>query len=153
MDDLSVQEKESKSSVNQLMVQIQELQDKVNSPNDAREFFDPETASSFGSSHVPSQPLSIPSLRELISHDSCLQLDTRNSFGMSGDVFEDLLAPSEPPAAFFGTLRSMASAPCEPTSLIQEGDLQSDQMNGIDTLRIFAILNQGSYQLGILLLM
>ena len=82
MDDLSIQEK-----------------------NGAREFFDPETASSFGSSHVPSQPMSIPSLRELISHDSCLQLDTRNSFGMSGDIFEDLLAPSEPSAAFFGNLR------------------------------------------------
>ena len=152
MEDLSIQEKESKSTVNQLMVQIQELQHKVNSPNDAREFFDPVTASSFGSSHVPSQPMSIPSLRELISHDSCLQLDTRNSFGMSGDVFEDLLAPSEPSAAFFGHLRSMASAPCEPTSLIQ-GDLQSEQMNWIDTLRIFAIVTQGSYQLGILLLM
>ena len=135
MDDLSIQEKESKSTVNQLMVQIQELQHEVNSPNDAREFFDPETASSFGSSHVPSQPMSIPSLRELIGRDSCLQLDTRNSFGMSGDVFEDLLAPSEPPAAFFGNLRSMASAPCEPTSLIQ-GDLQSEQMNWKDTLRI-----------------
>ena len=124
MDDLSIQEKESKSTVNQVMVQIQELQHKVNSPNDAREFFDPETASSFGSSHVPSQPMSIPSLRELISRDSCLQ-----------DVFEDLLVASEPPAAFFGNSRRTASAPCEPTSLIQ-GDLQSEQMNWRDTLRI-----------------
>ena len=79
----------------------------------------------------PTFPVSqcvFPSLRELISHDSCLQLDTRNSFGMSGDIFEDLLAPSEPSAAFFGNLRIMASATCEPTSLIQ-GDLQSEHMN------------------------
>ena len=50
--DETVQEKESKSTVNQLMVQIQELQDKVNSLNDSREFYDPETASSSGLSHV-----------------------------------------------------------------------------------------------------
>ena len=52
-DKLSTQEEESKSTVNQLMVQIQELQDKVNSQNDAKEFHDPETASSFGLSTFP----------------------------------------------------------------------------------------------------
>ena len=45
------------------MVQIQELQDKVKSLNDAEVFCDPETASSSGLSHVPSQPMSIPSPR------------------------------------------------------------------------------------------
>ena len=48
IDELSTQEEESKSTVNQLVVQIQELQDKVNSLNDAKEFYDPETASSSG---------------------------------------------------------------------------------------------------------
>ena len=48
IDELSTQEKESKSSVNQLMVQIQELQDNVNSLSDARDISDPETASSSG---------------------------------------------------------------------------------------------------------
>ena len=47
MNELSAQEKESKSTVNRLMVQIQELQDKVNSLNDTRELYDPETARSF----------------------------------------------------------------------------------------------------------
>ena len=106
-------EKESKSTVNQLMVQIQELQGWVNSLNDAFECFDPETASSYGSPHVPSQPMSIPSPCGLISRDSCLQLATRNSCGTSGHFFEDQSAPSELPAAFFGNSRSMASAPCE----------------------------------------
>ena len=41
-----MQKEESKSTVNQLMVQIPELQDKGNSLNDANEFYDPETASS-----------------------------------------------------------------------------------------------------------
>ena len=49
--------------------------------------------------------------------DSCLQLDTRNLYGTSGNVFEDLLAPNEPTAACFGNSRSMASVPCEPVSL------------------------------------
>ena len=35
-------------TVNQLMVQIQELPDKVNSVNDAKEFYHPEIASSCG---------------------------------------------------------------------------------------------------------
>ena len=61
IDELSVQQTENLSTVNQLLAQVQDLQDKVNSSNDARGFYDPETASSSGVSHVPSQPLSIPS--------------------------------------------------------------------------------------------
>ena len=41
-------------TMDQFMVQIQELQDKVNSPSDAREFYDPETVRSSGFLHVPS---------------------------------------------------------------------------------------------------
>ena len=78
-EELSAQKEQSKSTVHQLMVQIQELQDNVNSLNDAKEFCHPETAS--GLSHVPSQPMSIPSPRGMIHCDSCLQLDTRNSLG------------------------------------------------------------------------
>ena len=105
-DELFIQEQERKSTVNQIMVQIQELQDKVNSLNDTREFVDP----------VPSQPMSIPSPRGSLSRDSCLQPDTRNSFGTE-NVFEDLPALGEPPAPFFGKLSSSESAPCEPVPL------------------------------------
>ena len=65
--ELSTQEEESESTVNQLMVEIQELQDKDTSLNDAREFYDLETVSSSWLSHVPSQLVSIPSPRGLIS--------------------------------------------------------------------------------------
>ena len=90
------------------MVQIQELQDEVNS----LEFFDPETASSSGLSHVPSQLVSMPSPRVLISRDSCLQPATRNSLGTTGCVFEDLPAPDGPSSALFGISKNLASASC-----------------------------------------
>ena len=41
-------------TVSQLLTQIQDLQNKVNSLSDAREFYDAETASSSGATHVPS---------------------------------------------------------------------------------------------------
>ena len=75
IDEFCIQEKKSQSTVNHFTVQIQELQDKVNSLSDSREFFDPETVSSSGLSHVASQPTSIPSRRGMLSRDSCLQLD------------------------------------------------------------------------------
>ena len=43
IDELSKQKEVSKSTVNQLMVQIQKLQDKMNALNDAKELYDPET--------------------------------------------------------------------------------------------------------------
>ena len=42
------------AGVNQLTVQIQEMQHKVNSLSGLKEFYDPETASSSASSHAPS---------------------------------------------------------------------------------------------------
>ena len=52
IDELSRQEREGQSTVNQLMVQVQELRGMLNSLNDATEFYDPETASSSGLYHV-----------------------------------------------------------------------------------------------------
>ena len=60
-----LRKKWSKSAVNQLLVQVQELQDNVNSLSDAKSFFDPETANISRLSHVPSQLVSIPSPRGL----------------------------------------------------------------------------------------
>ena len=80
------------TTVRQLLVQIQDLQNKVNSLSDAIEFHDSETGSSSGATHVSSQPLIIPSPRTMRSRDSGLPLDTRNSLGSSGNVFERLPA-------------------------------------------------------------
>ena len=54
-DELCTQQEKNLSTVSQLLTPIQEIQNKVNSLNDARDSYDPETASSSGASHV-SQP-------------------------------------------------------------------------------------------------
>ena len=86
------QKKKDPPTVSQLSTQLQELQDKVNSLSHAREFYDPETASSSGATHVPSQPLCIPSPRTMPCCDSGLPHDTRNIMGTPGNVFERLRA-------------------------------------------------------------
>ena len=65
---------------------------------------------SFKSSDVHSQPMSIPSSRGMRSRDSCWQLDTQNSLGTSGKLFDWPLArEGSSPALFensgsFGTV-------------------------------------------------
>ena len=83
-DEPCMHQRENPSTVNPLLAQIQDLQNKVDSSNYGREFYDPETASSSGKSHVPNQPLRIPSPRGIIRRDSCLPHDTRNSMGTTG---------------------------------------------------------------------
>ena len=107
-----MKQEENPSTVNQLLAQIQKLQEKVNSLNDAKEFYDPGTASSSGMSHVPSQSLSFPRPRGLISRDSCLPHGTRNSMGTSGNVFGNLPAQDGPSSALFENPRNLASSSC-----------------------------------------
>ena len=110
IDEHSLQQKEN--PVNQLVSQIQDLQDKVNSMNDEKEFYDPETATSSGTSHVPSQPSRIPSPTGMISRYSCLPHRTRNSMGTSRNVFEDLPAPEGPSPSFFENPRHLTLSSC-----------------------------------------
>ena len=56
--------------------------------------------------------MSIPSPRGIVSRDSCLQPDTRNSLGTSGHVFEGLPAPSEASSALVENSKNFASASC-----------------------------------------
>ena len=60
-----------------------------------KEFYDPDTASGAGMSHVPSQHSRIPSPRGMLNRDSGLPLDTRNSMGFSGIVFGNHLLQKE----------------------------------------------------------
>ena len=104
-DELSRHElRKSQSTVRHFTVQIQDLQDKVNSVNDSSDFHDRETASSSGSSHVPSHPLIVPSSFGLPCRDSGPQLDTRNLRGTLGNVFENPPAPNEPTASCSGSV-------------------------------------------------
>ena len=65
---------------NQLVVQIQELQDRVGSVKDAKEFCDLETACSSGLFRFPSYPTIILSLRVMSSRDSCLQMNGAHGY-------------------------------------------------------------------------
>ena len=56
-------EKKTRSTVNQFMVQIKELQGRVNFVNDARQFFDPEAANSLG---YPTSPVNPEVFRVLV---------------------------------------------------------------------------------------
>ena len=112
IDESSMRQERNPSSVSQLLTQIRDMQNTVNSLTDAREFYDPETASSSGMSHVPSQPLNISSPRGVLSRDSGLPLDTRNSMGTSGNVFESLPAREGPSSALFENSKNLASYSC-----------------------------------------
>ena len=53
IDELSMHQERNPTIVSQMMAQIRELQNKENSLSDAREFYDPESGSSSGATHVP----------------------------------------------------------------------------------------------------
>ena len=74
--------------------------------------------SSSGASHVPSQPLNIPSPSGMLSRDSGLPRDTRNTVGTSRNVVESLLAREGPSSSIFEkqilseNSRNLASSLC-----------------------------------------
>ena len=109
IDELSVQQQRNPTIVIQLLTQSQDLQNKENSLSDAREFYDPETASRSGATHVPSKPSSVPSPRTMPCRDSGLPHDTRNIMGTSGNVFERLLAREGRTSAIFDDSKNLAS--------------------------------------------
>ena len=55
-DDFSLQQERNPTTVSQLLTQILELKNQVNSLSGAREFYDPESGSSSGATHVPDRP-------------------------------------------------------------------------------------------------
>ena len=96
MDEFFRQElRESQCAATQLTAQIQELQDKVNNMNDSREFQDVEAVCSSRLSHVPVHPPFASSPCGNSSRDQCQRPDTRILRGISGDVFENTVAPIE----------------------------------------------------------
>ena len=95
--------------MSQLSTQIQDLLNKANFLSDAKEFYDPETASNFGATQVPSQPL-----------HSGLPHDTRNTVGTPGNVFERLPARGGLPSALFNNSLTMLPSSHELRPDIQE---------------------------------
>ena len=101
---------EVSTAVSQLLTQILDLHNKVTSLTDARDFNDPETASSSGATHVPSQPSPVPSPRSMPCRDSGLPHDTRHIVCTSGNVFERQPAPEGLPSALFEDSKNPASS-------------------------------------------
>ena len=63
-DELSLQQERNPRTVGQIMAQIWEVQNRVDSLSDAREFYDPESGSSSGATHVPDRtPTFLAALR------------------------------------------------------------------------------------------
>ena len=67
LDELSMMQQRDPQTVSQLLAQMRESQDKVNSLSDAREFHDSETAASSGASHVTSHTLNKSELQNCAS--------------------------------------------------------------------------------------
>ena len=95
-------------TVSQLLAQMRESQDKVNSLSDAREFHDPETAGSSGASHVTRPPLAKPSYRTVPRRDSGLPPETLNMMGIS-DVFWTTTCSRRTTSKYLEKSRNLAS--------------------------------------------
>ena len=72
-----------------------------------------DTASNSGVSHVPSQPVIVPSSRETHGRGSGLPNTTRDTTGKSGNVFGNPAAQEGSSSALFKSSRNQASFYCE----------------------------------------
>ena len=110
IDELSMHQEKNRLNVSQALTQIQDLRNEVNFLSDAKEFHDLETASNSGATHVPSQPSTIPSPRNMPCRDSGMPHDTRNIVGTSGNVFGRLPAREGQTFTLFNNSKNLASS-------------------------------------------
>ena len=97
------------STVSQLLTQIQDFQNKVNSLSDAREFYDPESGSSSGATHVPVDPL----LFRVTGPSLAAILDCRMIHGILWVLQETLLIdflPEKDEPTIFNDSKNLASS-------------------------------------------
>ena len=90
LDELSVMQQRDPQTVSQLLAQMRESQDKVNSLSDAREFHDPENCGQLWSVPRYQSTLNKSELQNCASRDSGLPPETLNMMGIS-DVLNDYL--------------------------------------------------------------
>ena len=74
-----------------------------------RNFYDPETESSSGATHVPSQPSTLPSPKTMPCRECGLPHDTRNGMGTSGNVFQRLPAREEQTSTFLNNSKNFSN--------------------------------------------
>ena len=109
-EELSVQQRRNPTTVSQMMARIQDLQNKVNTMTDAREFSDLESRSSSGAIHVLDQTSAILSSRTLPRCDSGLPRNTQNCTCIVGNVFERPLAQEGQTSTIFNNSKNLASS-------------------------------------------
>ena len=105
-----MQQRRNPTTVSQMMAQIQDLQNKVNSLSDAREFCGPGSGSSSGATHVPHQTSTILSPSTLPRCDSGLPRSTLNGTGFMGNVFERPPAQEGQFSTIFNNSKNLASS-------------------------------------------
>ena len=110
-DQLSVYQERNLTTMSQLMTQIRELQNKVSSLSDAREnFYEPESESSSGATHVPDQTSTILSPRILPRCGSGLPRNKPNGVGITGNVLERPPAQEGLSSTIFNNSKNLASS-------------------------------------------
>ena len=92
--------RENHETIQQLTLQLQRMQDPMNSMNDSGEFQDIESNYSGRLSHVSGRPEMIPSSRSLLSRDKRLPLDTWNQSGVQENVFGNQCSTFDSPRDF-----------------------------------------------------
>ena len=88
IDELSLHQEKNPTTVSQLSTQFRIYRTNQIHCQMQENFYDPETASTSGATHVPSRPSAIPSPRTLPRCDSGLPHDTLNGTGITRNVFE-----------------------------------------------------------------
>ena len=107
-DELYVQEKDGQSSVNQLVVQIQELQDKVNYLDDSRHFLILKLQAVLGYRTLPVILSVFRVFVECLASILAYSLTHGIHMVYPGNVFEGLRAGGEPTTVCFENSRSLA---------------------------------------------
>ena len=92
------------------MAQIRELQNKANSLSDAKEFYDPQSGSSSGATHVPDRTSTFPSPRTLPRCDTGLPHETLNGTGSTGNFVERPLAQEGLSSTILNNSKNLASS-------------------------------------------
>ena len=85
---LCMHQEKDPTIVSQLMARIRKFQNRLSSLSDVKEFYDPQSGSSSGATHVPDRTSTVPSPRTFPRCDSGLPRDTQNGKGVTGNVFE-----------------------------------------------------------------
>ena len=144
IDELSMHQERNLATVSQLLAQIQDLHNKVNSLADAREFYDPETASSSGVTHVPSKPSTIPSPRTMPCPRFGISARyTEFKTGASRNLCERPPAQEGRPSTFFNKSKNMASSSQElrpditGTTKRPESEMKREPLNTSNPFTIF----------------